>query len=508
MAMDQLANYTVLPPSWRRLGEHRLIHSIDWPGVLAFLLPFLLYLLTQAPTIYNLDSAELTTAAATGGIVRATGYPLYLVLGHMWSLLPLGDVGFRLNLFSAFCAATTILLLELSLRRLRAGRWARLGALGLLASAPYFWAMSLIAEVYTLHTALMAGIILAALRWREQPSPRRLALIAFLVVLSLGNHAATVLLVPGLVWLVLTTAPQQLRQPRTWRLSAASGFLAATVFLYIPLRYAFEPAFNYAGAYDTQGHFVPVNLHTVEGLLWLVSGRAFAGQMFAYDAAGMLRQLSAYAVQLWQSFMVVGIGPGLLGAALLWRRDRALGGFLLLLFAANVIFYAGYRVVDKDTMYLPTYVVWVVWLALGLQALWRWLRQDKVLLGATRVLVAVSVLLAVGWNWHRVDLSDDWTARQQGEEILEVAEENAIVLGWWDTVPVVQYLQLVEGRRPDILAINRFLITDQDLVELIRNEAGRRPVYVNAPPPQLLSSMRVEAAGPLYHLYPKTLNQE
>jgi hypothetical protein len=54
--------------------------TVDWRGLAAFALPLLVYVLTLAPTIYNLDSAELTTAAATGGLVRATGYPVYLML--------------------------------------------------------------------------------------------------------------------------------------------------------------------------------------------------------------------------------------------------------------------------------------------------------------------------------------------------------------------------------------------------------------------------------------------
>jgi hypothetical protein len=154
---------------------HQFITRPDWPTLAAFGLPLILYVLTLAPTIYNLDSAELTTAAATGGITRATGYPLYLVLGKMWSWLPFGDVGYRMNLFSAVGGAMTILLAERILRRLHVGPWARFGALGLLASAYYFWALSLIAEVYTLHTALMAGAILLLLRWAEAPGPLRLA---------------------------------------------------------------------------------------------------------------------------------------------------------------------------------------------------------------------------------------------------------------------------------------------------------------------------------------------
>lgn len=509
--MDEFAGYRPAMAPSRRQEIRTLAPAIDWQTVwqpaLTFLLPFALYLLTLAPTIYNLDSAELTTATATGGILRATGYPLYLILGRLWALLPVGDVGFRLNLFSAFCGALTILLTDYSLRRLRVNLWARLGALGLLASAPYFWAMSLIAEVYTLHTALLAGIVLAGLRWQEEPTPRRLALLVFLVVLSMGHHAATVLLLPGVAWLVLTTAPRQLLQWRTWRRALPAALLATSVFLYLPLRYAAAPEFNYAGQFDAQGNFVPVNLQTMEGFLWLVTGRSFAGQMFGYDLPGVAREAVAYSRQLWQAFFAVGIGPGLLGAALLLRRDRRIGGMLLLLFVVNAIFYVNYRVVDKNTMYLPTYVIWALWLGLGLQHLWRWVENSR-LLWPSRLVIVTTLLLAVSWNWQRVDLSDDWSTRQQGEEILEAVAPDAIILGWWDSVPVVQYLQIVEGQRPDVLAINRFLISDDNMDRLIRREAARRPVYINSPPPELIKSMRVERAGRFYRLYPRELEAE
>lgn len=509
--MDNVAGYASAsrPAPRRRLAA--LAAAGGWQALLSFLLPFLLYLRTLAPTVYNLDSAELTTAAATGGILRATGYPLYLLVGRFWAALPIGDAGFRLNLFSAFCGALTLMLLELSLRRLRVGPWARLGALGLLAVAPYFWAMSLIAEVYTLHTALLAAILLACLRWRDQQTPSRLAHLVFLFVLSMANHAATVLALPALLYFVAAGAQPQTRREllrwRSWRLAAPAALLAASVFLILPLRFAAAPAFNYAGEFNAQGVFVPVNLQTVRGFLWLVTGRSFAGQMFGYDVAGGVGQLAAYGAQLWEAFFAVGIGPGLLGLLLLWRRDRALGGALLLLFLANVLFFVNYRVIDKNTMFLPTYVVWTLWLGVGLQQLLGWLRHTP-LLQPARLLLAALVLLAVAWNWQRVDLSHDWSARRQAEAILAQVEPDAIILGWWDTVPAVQYLQFVEQRRPDVLAINRFLISAENMEALIRNEAARRPLYINAPPPALLHTMRAEPAGALFRLYPKTSVQQ
>lgn len=488
---------------WPRLRNF-LATRVDWLGIAAFFWPLLLYLGTLAPTIYNLDSAEFTTAVATNGIVRATGYPLYLLLGKLWLWLPLGgDAGYRLNLFSAACAAATIFLADRILRRLEVGPWIRLGALGLLATAPYFWSLSLIAEVYTLHTVLMAGVMLALLHWAENPTPWRFALPVLLVTLSLGNHAATVLLIPGCIWFVLVSHPRQLGQGRVWLAGLTAVLLGAAIFLILPLRYAQQPAFNYAGVYDANGTFQPVNLQTLAGLTWLLTGQSFAGQMFGYLPHEIGAQLASYGRQLVTAFLFVGIGPGVVGLVVLLRRNWRLGGLLLLFFLVNAIFYVNYRVVDKNTMYLPTYLVWAIWLGVGYQALLspRLLTARQRWMG--RGLLMAPVLLAMLWNWSLVDLSDDWSTREQSEAILQLVEHDALVLGWWDTVPGVQYLQLVEGQRPDVLVINRFLISGTDMNQLILQEIGRRPVYINNPSIELLNVTQATAVGPLYRLEPR-----
>lgn len=507
------------PPHWHRpIHLNQIRHWIDrvsWPAAAVFLLPLLLYLLTLAPTIYNLDSAELSTAAATGGIVRATGYPLYLLLGRIWAWLPVGDVGYRMNLLSAVCGALTILLVWHILARLKVNIWARIGALGLLATAPYFWALSLIAEVYTLHTVLMSAVILLMLRWYERPTLRGLVPVVFLLALSLGNHAATVLLAPACLILVLIRAPRLTFQPRTWLLAGAALAAGISIYLYLPLLYSTSPAFNYAGAYNAAGEFIPVDLTTFSGLWWLISGKAFSGQMFAYELDQMWPEIHNFGVQLWVAFFAIGVGPGLFGAVKLARRNWQLGLFFTLLFFANAFFYINYRVIDKNTMFLPAFVIWAIWVAVGYQDLLAWLVKtsptavdDRRLTYLGRFVMIAVVGLALLWNWNRVNLAHDTSARERGETILEVVEPNAIILGWWDTVPVVEYLQLVEGQRPDVQAINRFLISGQDMEELIEQEIGNRPIYINSPPVSLLSAIDAVPAGPIYKLQPRLLQKE
>ncbi len=507
----------VLRDSLKKEGFlHQESKGLSWlakgevTAVLAFFLPMVVYLLTLAPTIYNLDSAELTTAAATGGIIRATGYPLYLILGGLWSQLPIGDVGYRMNLMSAVSGAVTLLLTERILYRLKVTGWARLAAVGLLGAAPYFWTLSLIAEVYTLHTALMAGVILALLAWREQPTPWRLALAVGLTAISLGNHMATVLLAPGCVLFVLIVAKGDVLRPRTFIPALIALLLGLSLYLYLPWRYGANPIFNYAGTYNAAGVFEPVNLQTWDGLWWLISGKAFAGQMGGYTLAAFGHELQHFGEQLWQAFFGLGIGPAILGLFVLWRRDKTVTLFLLLIFVTNVLFYANYRVVDKDTMFLPTYVIWAIWLGVGYQQFLDWFTQStneavmaNRLAWLWRGLMLGIVGLALVWNWGQVDQSHDWSTRKRSETILALAEPNAIILGWWDTVPGIQYLQLVEDQRPDVLAINRFLISGDDMSQLIEQNVAHRPIYINNPPAEFLQTMRVEPVGTVYRLYPK-----
>ena len=493
-----------LPESrWRREG---------WgTTTVAFAPPFLLYLRTLAPTIYNLDSAELTTAAATGGLVRATGYPLYLLIGRFWALLPVGDVGYRMNLLSAVCGALTIALGERILRRLGVGVWQRLAALGLLAAAQFFWALALIAEVYTLHPAILAGVLLALLRWAEDPTPGRLALATFLTGVGFGNHVATVLAAPGLVWFVLATDARKALRPRSLALAAAGLAAGLAVYLYLPLLYLTRPVFNYVGWFNAAGEFEPIDLATVEGLWWLVSGKVFADVMMAYTGPELLREIGHFGAELVRAFMVIGIGPGLVGLVASWRRSRALGGLLLLVFAVSAGFYINYRVIDKDTMFLPAYLIWAIWVGIGYQWLIDWAGHPsptvrpavaRASILGLKVIMAGAVVFAVAWNWRLVDLSDDWSARVRGEKILELVRPDSLVIGYWGTVPVVEYLQLVEGQRPDVRAINRFLFPPDDLRTFVDGELGRRSIYLDEPLEGLSGPVDLVQVGPLLRLYP------
>src|ERR1700742_275223 len=79
-----------------------------------FVLAFALYLKTLTPTVALVDSGELTIAAWCLGNAHPPGFPLYLALTHLFTLLPIGSIAVRGNVASAFLSAVAAAMLSLS----------------------------------------------------------------------------------------------------------------------------------------------------------------------------------------------------------------------------------------------------------------------------------------------------------------------------------------------------------------------------------------------------------
>src|SRR5262245_40420616 len=91
------------------LDAHRSPHAPPPPyraAALTALGVFILYVITLAPTTQFWDAAEYLTAAHALGIPHPPGSPLFVLLAHVWGMLPLaGDYGARINLFAALTSA-------------------------------------------------------------------------------------------------------------------------------------------------------------------------------------------------------------------------------------------------------------------------------------------------------------------------------------------------------------------------------------------------------------------
>jgi hypothetical protein len=343
----------------------------------------------------------------------------------------------------------------------------------------YFWSAAVMAEVYTLHVLLLAAMLLTLTAWLHQPKPGRLNLLALLFGLGLANHLSTLLLGPGLL-IGLLAGPNRrpsLRQLGRMTLLVGVGLL---FYLYLPLRSAAQPA--------TRG-IMDISVNSGADWLTVLSGRSFWQWIFAHSGPAFWQQMIDYLYALWGNFLSVGLVIGLVGIVALFQRQRTLAVVLTLCFLANAVFFIGYGAPDKDLMFLPTYLIWTIWLACGLA----WLvAQGQGLFESERAqrwwswgLAAACLslpLAALLINLPYVDLSHDRRSYERAERMIEAVDSDAylIVTHWADLGPL-QYLQLVEQRRPDVAVVNGLTLTPSTFKTTLAVQPDR-PHYLTSRP--------------------------
>ena len=81
-----------------------------WVATLVTAITSIVYLSTLAPTVAFWDCGEFITTSYRFGVPHPPGAPLYTLLGRLFSMLPFGEIAFRVNLLSAASGIATVLL--------------------------------------------------------------------------------------------------------------------------------------------------------------------------------------------------------------------------------------------------------------------------------------------------------------------------------------------------------------------------------------------------------------
>lgn len=406
-----------------------------------FLLPLAVYWRTAYPTVHTLDVAEYGMAVPTLGIVHSPGYVTYLLLARLALLLPHGEPARLLNLLSGVAAAATVAGLALLAARVTASRMAAAGAALFFAFTHYQWTEATIATPYTLNTLWLVADLALIEAWRRTRSFRALAGFALLLGLQPGLHMSVVLQLPSFALLLLGTDWRWLVSTR--RLLALGGLclLGLSVWAYLPLRWLAAPPHNWAAA-------VGLDLTRPIDLYLYVGSDAFRESMFGYALARVPGQLARALGWLWENELGFGVVLGLLGWLVQLRRDRLLAVALGLGYVLHVAFYANYAVTNKDTMFLPSYLIWALWTAEALT--WLLARVPRERRAALAGACLILLLLPLVANYARVDSSQNRVARTLAEAVFARAAPNALVIAFWLEVTPMQYLAIVEGQRRDL----------------------------------------------------------
>src|SRR6267378_8440281 len=377
----------------------------------AFLVALLLYSWTLAPTVTLTDSGELIVVARGLGIAHPPGVPLWIVLAHLASLVPFGNIAVRINFSSALfaalaCAMLTLTVAELTItasylatskRRKRVAQQNKtaeesgparllsaapaLGAGLLMAFSRTLWSYATVTEVYALNTLLILVIFFLMLRWRRGivADRRRMGMTmdadqvtsattihdtllyaaAHTFGVALGVHHVTVaLILPALRVMVYRTAGLGFFTSRRLIYAALISIGAlATVYAYLPLAASHSPVINWG------------NPRSLQEIWWHITGRQYQvflsftpkimGEQFVEFCRMVLREFGF-------SWLPLPLALAFAGFASAFRRDRTTFWLLLFIVIADLGYALSYKIAeDKDAYYLPTFISIAIAAGLG-----------------------------------------------------------------------------------------------------------------------------------------------
>jgi hypothetical protein len=449
------------------------------PSRIVFLIVFgaalALYVGTAAPSLTwahsGADGGDLITAAITNGVPHPPGYPTYVTLGQLMARLPIGDVAYRFNLFSAVCMALAAGFTALSLLRLtptlarasapfRVPRFSKQGAVIIaclfFVTAPMVWGQATIAEVHALNACLVALIVylITPIVFRgDDVSLRRLVLAAGLWGLALGNSLTVAALAP----LMIVAWWRARNWARLW-LPLMTFCLGLSVYALIPLRALQQPPINWGDA------------TSLDRFLALVTAEMYRGYALSATAPDLLSRLIASAQLLVTQYGWLGVGLGAIGVYYALISPNRNWRWLALTLALYGAFALTYSAADSALYLIPVWMFGAWAIARGLLALtdYSLLISEKLLRSSLYarhlsliILLLVLLLgsaLTVLRNFSAMNLRADHAATEFARSVFSTAPAQAIVITANDGQTfALWYHRHVAGQRSDLAIVDRRL---------------------------------------------------
>lgn len=461
----------------------------------AFLVPAIVYIASASHEPASWDTAELQGVPYILGITHPTGFPLYVLLGYVWShAVPLGSIAFRLNAFSGIALAAAAATAYAVAVLLGAWRPVALTATLWYAFTQNAWSHGDRAEAQNLAIACEAFAVYAFLRWMRGDGDRWFATALTCFGLGIAAHPNAIWLAPGLVAGALVA-----RHRPSLRLLAISAALACTgvlLYLYLPLRSAYvvahglDPARVLPGAGG--GIFWNYNdPSTPAGFVRALTGTESSAPHFllaSLDPTHVQDALWAFVSGIGEQFGAFVLVLATAGLVAAWKRDWRTTLFLCIACTAALMFSVTY----PNEADVGRYRLFALWLTVPLIAAFVPARNSPVLLRAS-VLTFLAAGAALTFAGHR-----SYFERRNGEGgrwIINavrpfVPPGSAIVVDGWIDATSLAYGAYADGSLPDRIIVSGW---DRANMGRYRSWAASRPVYVLTDPHAVASLPGVAA---------------
>lgn len=439
----------------------------------SFILPALLiailvslYSLSLAPDItwanHGADGGDLITAAVSKGVAHPTGYPTYLFLLSLFHrILPFGSYAFRSNLFSMVMGILTTIFLYVIIHKTLTDKFkyhiAFFAALWF-GCSPLFWSQAVITEVYTLHTAFIAGILLLLQLPQKKSGLKAHMGMGFLLGTGLGNHITLVFLIPFILFTYIKEGSIKRKQYKPILAFLTGTAFGASIYCILIFRSLQNPYVNWGQ---------PDNL---QNLWWLISGKLY--QYYLFSSTAFISSAFNTLQNLFAQFGIVGSILILTGLLMIKKKNRTLSISTIGISVCFLVFSILYSTVDAYIHLIPVTMMGTVWIAWGLEHILGEINERSIRWVPAVLFCALALRqgIVIFYEFPNVNAHNDHRAVLFGNATMKAAPQHAILLMDDDEeIFTLWYYQQVLNLRPDIAIVAEGLMRQGWYIEMLSN---------------------------------------
>ena len=452
------------------MNSGKYVQYVDPWGILAVIIPFFVYLLTQAPSVTFFDSGEFITAIHCLGSAHSPGYPTFINYAKPFTYLPFGSIAFRVNIATAFSSALACYAVYLLVSHLLATEkltadfgfssfYIRLTALCAaltFAFSPRLWLQSNHDKPYPLVSFLAAIVFYLLLLWRDRyragdERPALIYLGAFLSGAAFGAHQTIVLMLPAYALLILSMDIRLIKRIKELVLALGFALLGFSIHLHLIVRATQNPLLNW-GDPKTYAQF-----------LWHLLRKGYPVEKPDRDLSLLWAQINAF--NLPHELTYVGFAVLIIGLLAFFRTRWPEVAAYLIGVLAFLLVIVGFFNTPREVIFLteefftPLYLLSAVFMGLGFFYLLRrglesipveTLRKLPVQLVAGAFLLALPVTVCA-LHYVENDQHQNYIAFDYASNSLRSLPQGAVLYTWGDSGAFpLWYLQGVEKMREDL----------------------------------------------------------
>lgn len=448
---------------------------------LSFAVSFIVYILTLAPGVFFVDSGELAVACIKLGIAHPTGYPLFTILGRVFSLIPSSEPIFILNFSSALFSSIAVLIFFylVSFFISLTDRFEKINPKKkkknifipetvnymisfssslILAFSFTFWNTANSIEVYNLHKIFLALLLFTFIKSNyfelfskksDSDTGKYWILFAFLAGLSFTNHLSTMFLAIGMIYLYFATNGFNKESFRRLLYLIPLFVLGLSPYIYLFLRAEYAPV---AWGYP----------HNWENFVRHISGKQFSVWMFS-SSDTMIKQFNHFIEVYPRELSVFVLIIIIMGLIELYRADIKLFLFTLLIFVFTVLYSINYDIYDIDSYFIAAFFISVLWSGMGIKFIFKWISIMNFQENMKKYVMYLILIFLPGFllftNYGKNDESKNHFVKDYTFNVFNSAKQNSIIMSTqWDFwVSSSWYYQYVKGMRPDVMVVDKEL---------------------------------------------------